>query len=29
MLFTFYAVFPWFPAIVWQIVWHSLAPPRL
>src|SRR5262249_12904915 len=23
---TIYAVFPWFPGILWQIVWHSLAP---
>jgi excisionase family DNA binding protein len=26
MLSTVYAVFPWFPGILWQIVWHSLAP---
>src|SRR5262249_50043343 len=25
ILSTFYAVFPWFPGILWQIVWHSLA----
>lgn len=30
MLSTFYAVVPWFPGILWQIVWHSLAarPPQ-
>jgi hypothetical protein len=26
---TFYAGFPWFLGILWQIVWHSLAPRRL